>query len=348
MGDDDLLLADRSIPFGSGIIGVCDICGKRQAVIVLQKERFKLCVLDFLNKTWINSTTTPGRPLPPYRSERVWFPSDSSSTGQAQGILLTPTKQTKHPGVLVTPDVYGLTTMVLDAGIRLAREGYEVILPDVSKLDGLSPMDHLFLRADARVRGGIRVESPRVRKLVRLYNDALAYLRTRPLVDPTKIAVFGASYGASLGLAVAGENPGLSAVAVAFPLPVAPVGFLRLLNAPVLLVLGGRDGRARRAQQQLESELRPAGTPLETQVYPPAGHLFLARDVRGYDLASAESAWTKTLAFLRDRLVPPPPKPPPPKPTPAGPPSAPPAPVANVTRPATAAPAPATPGPTPG
>ena len=60
MRDDDRLLNLTDAEFGTGVVGVCDICGTRQAVIVLKKERFKLCVLDFLNKTWLKTDKKPG------------------------------------------------------------------------------------------------------------------------------------------------------------------------------------------------------------------------------------------------------------------------------------------------
>lgn len=342
MGDEDLLLADKTLPFGSGVIGVCDICGKRQAVIVLQKERYKLCVLDFLNKAWLGSKAAPGRPLPPFRSDRVWFDSPAAPGGRGQGILLTPTKEVRHPAVLVTSDVFGLTTMVLDAGLRLAHEGFEVFLPDLTKTELLGASDHVALRADARFRGGVRVESARVRKTVTFYNDALAFLRARPMVDPQKTAVFGASYGGSLALAVAGEDRTITAVAVASPVPIEPANYLRLLNAPVLIVAGGRDPVAARSLAQVRAQ-KGSGIDVQEEIYSERSHLFLARDSGAYDLASAEAAWKRILLFLRERLVPPPPKPP--TPPVVKPPV--PAPPAVSAPPAAAAPPPKAPAPSP-
>jgi dienelactone hydrolase len=310
MSDEDLLLPNPELQFGSGIIGVCDICGKRQAVIILQKERFKLCVLDFLNKSWLGSKAPPGRPLPPYRSERVWFATDASPTGKGSGVLLTPTKVVRRPCVLVTPDVYGLTSMVLDSGIRFARAGFEVLLPDVGRLDGLSPLDHPAIRSDVLLRGGLRVESPRVRKLVGFYLDALGYLRGRPMIDLDKTAVFGASYGGSIALALAGEVRNMTAVAVAFPVPVRPVEYLRLITAPVLFVSGEADRRALAARRQLESLAGPTGVDVTFESYAGRGHLFLSREHRGYNVASAEAAWARIVAFLQAKLLPPPIKPP--------------------------------------
>ncbi len=248
--DDDQLL-DLPPVFGSGVIGACDICGTRQAVIVLSKERYKLCVLDFLNKTWIKTDKKPGAPLPLYRSERVWYPTDGTRSGTAQGILLTPTKQVRHPGVLITPDVYGITTTVLDGAIRLAREGMEVFIPDVAKTDGIGPSHHLALRTGVTVRGGIPTSARRVSALVNLYGDALAFLRSREMVDPKRTALLGLSYGGSLALALAARETRLAAVALAYPMPVHPADLAALVSAPLFYVGGARDRVAEKAHRQI-------------------------------------------------------------------------------------------------
>ena len=213
------------------------------------------------------------------------------------------------PGTAVHMHNYLPTVFRLDAARRFAHAGYEVLLPDLGKTDLLGPGDLLSLRADVRLRGGVRVESSRIRKVVELYDDALEYLRTRPMVDPGRTAVFGASYGGSLALAVAGEGRNLVGVALAFPQPIAPGDYARLLNAPVLVVAGDRDASAQRCRDQLEAA-RAHGLDLRVEMIPGQGHLFLARESRAYDLSSAEAAWTKILRFLQERLVPPPPKPP--------------------------------------
>jgi dienelactone hydrolase len=312
-GDDDELLADRSLQFGSGVIGVCDVCGHRQAVIVLQKERFQLCVLDFLNKTWTRDGLTPGAPLPPYRSERIWFPTGASAAGKAPGIVLTPTKLVRHPLVFMAPDMYGLTTSVLDGAIRFAREGFEVFLPDVTKTVGIGPSDHLALRVGARFRGGVPLDAPRIIHLRRLYADGLRCLRAREMADPTKSAIVGLSYGGSLAIALAAEDSELTAMVVAYPMPVRPVDQLRLVNASTLFVNAGRDGMSRRSRAQFAG----AGPGVEVRYadFPTARHHFLARDLRAYDMALAESAWGQIVGFVKEKLLPPPPKPPtPPKP----------------------------------
>ena len=193
--------------------------------MVLSKERFKLCVIDFLNKTWIKTDKKPGVPARLYRSERVTFDTGATSAGKAQAVVLSPTKAAKHPVVLLTPDTYGITTTLLDAGIRFAREGYEVLIPDIVKTDGRGAALHLATRSSAQLRGGVAVNSPQCRQ-------PPAPLRGRPQLPSQpgdgrperKRPLFGTSYGGSLALALAAQDTKLAAVALAYPMPVRPAG----------------------------------------------------------------------------------------------------------------------------
>jgi len=319
MRDDDRMLNLPDAQFGSGIVGVCDICGQRQAVVVLTKERFKLCVLDFLNKTWLKTDKKPGVPPPLYRSERVTFGTGATRAEKAPAIVLSPTKKVKHPVVLITPDTFGITTTLLDAAIRFAREGFEVMIPDLVKSDRSVPGLHLALRSSAQFRGGVAVNSPRVAALVRLYADALDYLRAREMVDPAKSAVFGTSYGGSLALALAAEETRLAAVALAYPMPVRPRDLANLVTAPLLYVRGSADRATTRAWDQLVAAQSATRTTFEFVEVPGARHNFLSRDLPSYEVGTAEAAWSRIVTFLTKNLIPPPPKPPaaPPKPAPA-------------------------------
>ncbi len=310
MRDDDRLLELADAQFGSGVIGVCDICGERQAVVVLEKERYRLCVLDFLNKSWIKSEKPPSAPAPLYRSERVEFPTTARSGGTAPAIVLTPAKTIRHPVVLIVPDVFGITTTLLDGAIRLAREGFEVLIPDLGKTDGIGPALHVAMRSGAWLRGGMPADSPKVASLLRLCSDAMRYLLAREMVEPTKSALFGTSYGASVALALAAESVGVSAVALAYPVPVRPAHLPNLVTVPVLLVRGTADRLAERAEHQLRAS--DVGASARFVTVPGARHGFLSRDLGAYDVALAEPAWGEIVGFLKQQLMPPPPRPPPP------------------------------------
>ncbi len=307
MRDDDRLLDLPEAEFGSGVVGVCDICGVRQAVVVLTKERFRLCVLDFLNKAWLKTDRKPGAPLPLYRTERIRFPTTALGGHDAPALAFSPTKVVRHPAVLVTPDTFGITTTVLDAAIRFAREGFEVLVPDVGKTDGVGFAHHAALRSEAVLRGGVSVRSPRSAALVALYGDALRHLLEREMVDTGHAGLFGTSYGASLAVGLAAETTRLQAVSLAYPRPVRPREAARLVTAPVQLVYGSRDGVARRAVGELKANL-PTASVVEIEG---VRHHFLARDLGAYRLVRAEEAWEAIVRFLKEQLVPPAPRPPP-------------------------------------
>ncbi|MGI0139922.1 MAG: dienelactone hydrolase family protein [Thermoplasmata archaeon] len=309
MRDDDKLLTHPDQEYGSGVIGVCDICGVRQAIIVLDKERYKLCVIDFLNKTWLKSEKTPGAPLPPYRSDRIWFETDEVSGGKAAAIRLVPTKVMRHPVVLITPDTYGITTTLLDAAIRFAKEGLEVLIPDIGRTIGVGMKEHAALRAAGWLRGGVSIESPPVARLIRLYQDALAHLRAGEMIDPNKSALFGTSYGASLALGLAAQDVRLTATALAYPAPTRPVGLVTLVTAPLLFVTAGGDAASRKSEAQFREVAPHLKATVEFAPFPRARRDFLARDKSSYDLATAEAAWAKITEFLRRNLLPPPPRP---------------------------------------
>lgn len=310
MRDDDRLLDLPAPEFGSGIVGVCDICGTRQAVIVLSKERYQLCVLDFLNKTWIKSEKKPSTTAPVYRSDRIFFETSAVPARRAPAIVLSPTKIVRHPAILIAPDIFGITTTLLDAGIRFAREGFEVLIPDISKTDGVSAGSLVGSRTGARLRGGVATGSKEALGLIRLYRDALDALLNREMVDPSRAAVFGTSYGASLALALAAENTRLGAVVLAYPMPVRPPDLAKLLSAPLFCISGSEDRSAARAVEQLQRAAPVSGVTFAE--VPGARAHFLARDIGSFDVARAESGWNQIVEFLRARLMPPPPRPPPP------------------------------------
>lgn len=203
-------------------------------------------------------------------------------------------------------------------------------------------MDHLSLRRGAMFGGGVAVDSTRVRHLVALYRDALRALRARDMVDPAKTAIVGVSYGAAIATALAGEDRQVTALALAYPVPIRPAEFLKLITAPTLVVTPGRDRRAAAARVQFAAAVARKEIAAEFLDLPEAKVNFLARDLAAYDLADAERAWTRILAFVKDKLAPPPrvaptpPKPPVPPPSAAPPTTPTPKPTAAAMSPAAA------------
>ncbi len=308
MTDADLLLDLPDPQFGSGVVGVCDVCGKRQAVIVLSKERFKLCVIDFLNKSWNGSTATPGAPLPLYRSERVWFPTSAVEAERAPAILLTPTKIVRHPGVLVTPEVFGLDDLGARWGDPPRPRGLRGAASRSRPDQHRRTFGSRLLPLGRARRGRGFGDSPPVTRLTELYEDALAFLRSAPMADPDKTALVGLSYGASP--CDGARRPRPEALRPRSRLPGA--GPTRRTHAAHHRSHAHRGRSTRRARARARRQLEEGRTDglLTVVEAGDVGHNFLARDLRAYRLENAEAAWTQMIDFLKSRLFPPPPKPP--------------------------------------
>jgi carboxymethylenebutenolidase len=316
MPDEDLLLDIAKPEFGSGIVGVCDICHARQAVVVLTKERFKLCVQDFLNKAWIRSTEKPGALTLPFSSTTDFVQTSSVPGGVALSVHLKPTKTAKHPMVTVVPDVFGLTTQVLEAGIRFARAGYEVVMPDIARTPGFGLPKFIMERGMRFVTGSIPVSLSRRERLFRVLDACRTVALKDESIDPSHQAVFGMSYGGALALAYAAEVPQLSAVAVAYPYSVSPASRLMTLKCPVFAMFGEKDSASSASCKKIRDAAAHWEAPIEFVVVPGASHHFLSREHSAYKVAAAEAGWREILAFLKDRLETPP-KPPAPAPVPS-------------------------------
>ena len=310
MPDEDLLLDVPDPEFGSGVVGVCDICQKRQAVIILSKERFKLCVLDFQNKAWIRTPAKPAAPTPPFTTSRHYVPTRATRSGVVPAVVLSPVKAVKRPSVLVVPEVYGLTTQYIEAGVRLAHEGCEVILPDFAKAEGINLLEWGRMRSSRLLMGGVHISQSHRDRALRMLEDCRRFVQTRPMVIPERQAVLGISYGGAWALAFAAQTPGLSALALAYPQMIHPPSFLRSLSVPTLAIYGGEDSEAGAAASLLEDCTARYHLPVDFSVVPEVGHHFLNRDSPNYSLPEAELAWTRLIAFVKGYLFPPP-KPPP-------------------------------------
>jgi dienelactone hydrolase len=327
MTDEDLLLEEQHDDYGAGIVGPCDICKVRQAVIVLEKEGFKLCVLDFLNKSWIKTAQPAKGHILPFKSSTEYVPCRAAIGGVVPVVLLSPTAELKRPSALVVPEVYGITTQVLEAGVRLAHQGYEVAIPDFVRIHGVNLVTAAKLRASKILLDEVHISQSHRDRAFRILEATRKYLLTRPLVLPERQVVVGLSYGGSLALGFAAQTPSLSGVAVAYPYMIHPPSYLQNLHCPVLVVAGGGDSRTGPSLLELHRWSHIYGLNVGTMVVPDARHHFLSRAHKGYDAQKADLAWSRMMAFVRHCLSPPPvkapPRPPvpPPVPPPARPPS---------------------------
>jgi carboxymethylenebutenolidase len=213
----------------------------------------------------------------------------------------------RHPGLVVVPDVRGLSDHYRDVARRFAREGFFALAVDLYSREGapdLPDMDAVFrwIRAlpDTRVLGDLAA--------------AVGHLARRPEVDPAAIGITGFCLGGQYALMAACTVPGLAACVSWYGMlryaqtdavkPASPLALASELACPYLGLFGEEDAIIPLADvAELRAILAREEKRFEIVTYPGAGHAFF-NDTRQdvYRPAAAADAWPRALAFLRRYL----------------------------------------------
>ncbi|MDB5493342.1 MAG: dienelactone hydrolase family protein [Phenylobacterium sp.] len=216
------------------------------------------------------------------------------------GYLARPAGPGRHPVVLVNSEVFGVHEWVKDICRRLAKAGYVALAPDLfvragdpSKItDMKAVMDIVKATPEAQVLGDTAA--------------SLKFLKAQPFTDMKRLGVTGFCWGggatwrdcetfADFKAGVAWYGP-----LQAGPYPRRPpLDDVKDLKCPVLGLYGGQDKGIPQADvAAMRAAAKAAGKQVEIVVYPDAQHGFLADYRISYNLAAAEDAWKRTLAFF--------------------------------------------------
>lgn len=214
-----------------------------------------------------------------------------------------------QPGVVVIPDVWGLSDHTRDIAQRLAREGFAALALDVYRKTGRPS-----LADPAAAMAWIReLPDPLVLETVQEGIDALA---RHEAVAPRKLGLIGFCMGGQYAWLAACACRGLSAVAPFYGMlryepgldaqrkPRAPLDAVADLSCPALGLYGREDALIPNADvDELERRLARQRQPFEIVRYAGAGHAFL-NDTRPamYRPEAAADAWRRLLAFLHAQL----------------------------------------------
>jgi carboxymethylenebutenolidase len=225
----------------------------------------------------------------------------------AEGFLAEP-DLAAQPGVVVIPDVWGLSDHTRDIAQRLAREGFAALALDVYRKTGRPS-----LADPAAAMAWIReLPDPLVLETVQEGIDALA----RGAAAGRKVGLIGFCMGGQYAWLAACTCRGLSAVAPFYGMlryepgldrakkPREPLAAIAELSCPALGLYGREDALIPNADvDELEARLAQQPQPFEIVRYAGAGHAFL-NDTRPamYRPEPAADAWRRLLAFLRAEL----------------------------------------------
>jgi carboxymethylenebutenolidase len=226
--------------------------------------------------------------------------------GQTIGAYLAlPSGPGPFPGLVLVPDVHGLSDHYRDVSRRFAAEGFAALAVDLYSREGKPT-----LRSPAEVFAWIQaLPDPRV--LADL-GAAVRYLAGRDDIRGDAIAVTGYCLGGQYALMAACTVPHLAACVSWYGMlryaehnerkPRSPLELAPQLGCPYLGLFGADDALIPRTDvEELRAILSREHKQFEIEVYDGAGHAFF-NDTRAdaYRPEVAARAFPRVVAFLRN------------------------------------------------
>ena len=224
-----------------------------------------------------------------------------------RGHAAWPAGRASSPGLVLLPDVRGLSDHYRDVAGRFAAEGFFTLALDLYSREGAPDLPDRatvfrWMRAlpDRRVLADVAA--------------AVAFVAARPEVAGGPVGVTGFCMGGQYALMAACTEPGLAACVSWYGMlryaetdAVKPADALTLapgLHCPYLGLFGADDQLIPGADvEALREILTRHGKTFEIHVYPGAGHAFF-NDTRAdaYRPEAAADAWPRAVTFLRGHL----------------------------------------------
>jgi len=221
----------------------------------------------------------------------ISFASGSETTA---GYVAGPSGAGRHPGLVVIQEWWGLNDFVKKKTDHFASEGYVALAPDLYRGKVATDPD----TAHQLMRG-----LPEDRAL-RDLKGAVAYLRTRPDVDPKKIGVIGWCMGGGYSLSLALAEPTLAAGVLYYGRLLTDDATIASLQVPLLGNFGGQDqGIPPDSVRAFETKAKASSKSVDFKIYPDAGHAFASSlDPKVFRTEDARDADARTEKFLEKRL----------------------------------------------
>ena len=228
------------------------------------------------------------------RETMVQYPSGNVTV---RAYVAAPQTKERRPAIIVIQEWWGLTDHIKDVARRYAAEGYVAIAPDLYSRLGNA------LTTDPGEAGKLMNTLQQEDGLEDL-NATVAYLKSVPEIDASRLGVTGFCMGGSYALMLPCVSRDIKA-AVPFygqvPNPDAP---LEQLVAPVLYIYGEDDGWITKADvQRLATGFKKYRKSGEIKTYSGAPHAFFRdTDKAVYRPEAAKDAWMRATAFFKQQL----------------------------------------------
>jgi carboxymethylenebutenolidase len=216
-----------------------------------------------------------------------------NGNGSIKGYLARPSKNGKHPVVLVIHENRGLNPYIEDVARRLATANFIAFAPD-----GLTSVGG-FPGSDEKGAEDFRKVDPK--KMAEDFVAAAKWLKARS--DSTgKLGAVGFCFGGGIVNQLAVRlGPDLNA-GVAFYGRQAAVEDVPRISAPLLLQYAGNDQRINEGIPAYEAALKANNKVYQVHMYEGKQHGFHNDTTPRYDEEAAKLAWSRTLEFFNKYL----------------------------------------------
>jgi carboxymethylenebutenolidase len=225
------------------------------------------------------------------KTEFINYPGE---TGKVKGFLAWPKTGKKFPAVLIIHENRGLQPHIQDVTRRMAKEGFLALAPDaLSPLGGTPEND----QAKAVTMIGQLDTEKTIKNLV----AAVKYLKTNPL-STGKVGCTGFCWGGGMTNQVAVNSPDLDA-AVPYYGKQPTAEQVAKIKAPIMAHYAGDDAFINPGIPAFEEALKKEKKEYQIFMYEGAKHAFNNdSNPERYDEKAAKLAWSRTIAFFKEKL----------------------------------------------
>ncbi|MGD2180864.1 dienelactone hydrolase family protein [Lusitaniella coriacea] len=226
----------------------------------------------------------------------------STPDGEMPIFVCSPIQNSRKPVVMLLMEAFGLTQHIKDVAVRIAKEGYVVITPD------------LYYRELPNNKFGYDEVEEATTMMWQLdfgkpmeddIEATLTYIKSRKDVDPDRVGVTGFCLGGGLTFFTATKFSSEITVAAPFYGMVFDEWIEAVTNItiPVYLFFGEIDPFIKRDRvKQIESRFKELGKNYKLKVYPNAEHGFFCHERSSYNASAAEDSWHELIEFFRQYL----------------------------------------------
>jgi carboxymethylenebutenolidase len=221
--------------------------------------------------------------------------------------LARPASGGPYPSLVVVMEAFGLNAHIKSITNRFAAEGFVAIAPNLYFRQPNNVVEYNDLPGAFRLMGSLNDD-----QVVTDMTAAINHLKSVKEAKPA-VGTVGFCMGGRVSFLTACRNPEVKATAPFYgggmvssrqPGAKAPIEYVEGLRAPVLAFFGGKDAFIPIAEvDKFRDALRAAGKQAEVVLYADADHGFMCDDRPSHHPTHAKEAWTKTIAFFKQRLA---------------------------------------------